>query len=79
MDKSTSLFSPPPPLAARMRPRTLNEFVGQAHLVGPGRLLWRSLKAGRLFASMIFWGPRVAAKPPWPGSWRRPCTATLSA
>ena len=45
-----------------MRPRTLNEFVGQAHLVGPGRLLWRSLKAGRLFSSMIFWGPPGSGK-----------------
>ncbi|MGO8762300.1 MAG: replication-associated recombination protein A [Desulfobaccales bacterium] len=62
MDKTTSLFSPPPPLAARMRPRSLNEFVGQAHLVGPGRLLWRSLKAGRLFSSMIFWGPPGSGK-----------------
>ncbi len=62
MDKTTSLFSPPPPLAARMRPRTLSEFVGQAHLVAPGRLLWRSLKAGRLFASMIFWGPPGSGK-----------------
>jgi putative ATPase len=57
-----SLFAPPLPLAARMRPRTLAEFVGQAHLVGPGRLLWRSLKAGRLFASMIFWGPPGSGK-----------------
>ena len=57
-----SLFAPPPPLAARMRPRTLTEFVGQAHLVGPGRLLWRSLKAGRLFSSMIFWGPPGSGK-----------------
>jgi putative ATPase len=57
-----SLFAPPLPLAARMRPRTLAEFVGQAHLVGPGRLLWRSLKAGRLFSSMIFWGPPGSGK-----------------
>jgi putative ATPase len=62
MNKTTSLFSPPPPLAARMRPRTLSEFVGQPHLVAPGRLLWRSLKAGRLFASMIFWGPPGSGK-----------------
>ncbi len=62
MDKTLALFAPTPPLAAQMRPRTLNEFVGQAHLVGPGRLLWRSLKAGRLFASMIFWGPPGSGK-----------------
>ncbi len=57
-----SLFAPPPPLAARIRPRSLEEFVGQQHLVGPGRILWRSLKAGRLFASMIFWGPPGSGK-----------------
>jgi putative ATPase len=62
MDKNPSLFTPPQPLAARMRPRTLPEFVGQVHLVGPGRLLWRSLKAGQLFSSMIFWGPPGTGK-----------------
>jgi putative ATPase len=62
MDKTASLFAPPPPLAARMRPRSLNEFVGQEHLVGPGRLLWRALKARRLFSSMIFWGPPGSGK-----------------
>src|SRR5512135_2785976 len=62
MDKTASLFAPPPPLAARMRPRSLGEFVGQEHLVGPGRLLWRALKAGRLFSSMIFWGPPGSGK-----------------
>ena len=62
MDKPPSLFTPPQPLAARMRPRTLAEFVGQEHLVGSGRLLWRSLKAGRLFSSMIFWGPPGSGK-----------------
>src|SRR4030042_398927 len=36
MDSAPSLFAPPPPLAARMRPRTLNEFVGQAAPGGPG-------------------------------------------
>ncbi|MFZ5450227.1 MAG: replication-associated recombination protein A [Thermodesulfobacteriota bacterium] len=56
------MFTLPQPLAARMRPRTLAEFVGQAHLVGTGRLLWRSLKAGRLFSSMIFWGPPGSGK-----------------
>jgi len=62
MDKTASLFAPPPPLAARLRPRSLNEFVGQEHLVGPGRLLWRALKAKRLFSSMIFWGPPGSGK-----------------
>ena len=60
--KTSSLFAPPQPLAARLRPRTLTEFVGQQHLVGPGRLLWRALRAGRLFSSMIFWGPPGTGK-----------------
>jgi putative ATPase len=45
------------PLAARMRPRTLEEFVGQEHIVGEGRLLRRAIQADRLFSSLIFWGP----------------------
>jgi len=60
--KTASLFAPPQPLAAGLRPRTLSEFVGQQHLVGEGRLLWRALKAGRLFSSMIFWGPPGSGK-----------------
>jgi putative ATPase len=62
MDKTASLFAPPQPLATRLRPRSLHEFVGQEHLVGPGRLLWRALKARRLFSSMIFWGPPGSGK-----------------
>jgi putative ATPase len=62
MEKPPSLFTPPQPLAARLRPRTLSEFVGQQHLVGPGKLLWRAVKAGRLFSSMIFWGPPGSGK-----------------
>ena len=62
MDKTASLFAPPQPLAARLRPRSLKEFVGQEHLVGPGRLLWRALKARQLFSSMIFWGPPGSGK-----------------
>ena len=59
---TASLFTPPSPLAVRMRPRSLEEFVGQEHLVGPGRLLWRALKAKRLFSSLIFWGPPGSGK-----------------
>jgi putative ATPase len=44
------------PLAARMRPRTLEEYVGQEHIVGEGRLLRRAIAADRLFSSLIFWG-----------------------
>jgi len=50
------------PLAARMRPRTLEEFVGQEHIVGPGRLLRRAIEADRLFSSLIFWGPPGTGK-----------------
>jgi len=50
------------PLAARMRPRTLDEFVGQEHIVGPGRLLRRAIEADRLFSSLIFWGPPGTGK-----------------
>ncbi|HWL08683.1 MAG TPA: replication-associated recombination protein A, partial [Planctomicrobium sp.] len=49
------------PLAARMRPRTLNEFVGQQHFLGEGKLLRRMLKADRL-GSMIFYGPPGTGK-----------------
>jgi putative ATPase len=50
------------PLAARMRPRTLDEFVGQSHIVGEGRLLRRAIEADRLFSSLVFWGPPGTGK-----------------
>jgi len=50
------------PLAARMRPRTLDEFVGQDHIAGEGRLLRRAIEADRLFSSLIFWGPPGTGK-----------------
>jgi putative ATPase len=50
------------PLAARMRPRTLDEFVGQEQIVGPGRLLRRAIQADRLFSSIILWGPPGTGK-----------------
>jgi putative ATPase len=49
------------PLAARMRPRTLDEFVGQADLVGPDRELRRAIEEDRV-SSMIFWGPPGTGK-----------------
>jgi len=49
------------PLAVRMRPRTLDEFVGQGHLVGEGRLLRRTLEADRL-TSALFYGPPGTGK-----------------
>jgi putative ATPase len=50
------------PLAARMRPRTLEEFVGQEHIIGPQRLLRRAIESDRLFSSLIFWGPPGTGK-----------------
>ena len=50
------------PLAARMRPRTLDEFEGQEHIVGEGKLLRRAIVADRLFASIILWGPPGTGK-----------------
>src|SRR3989304_6354512 len=50
------------PLAARMRPRTLDEFIGQEEIVGPGRLLRRAIEADRLFSSIILWGPPGTGK-----------------
>ena len=59
-----ALFQPPPerqPLAARMRPRTLDEFVGQEHLVGERGPLRRSIARGHL-ASLLLWGPPGTGK-----------------
>jgi putative ATPase len=49
------------PLAARMRPRTLDEYVGQAHILGPGRLLRRAIQADQL-SSLLFYGPPGTGK-----------------
>jgi putative ATPase len=49
------------PLADRMRPRTLDEVVGQEHLLGPGKLLRQMVAAGTLH-SMVLWGPPGAGK-----------------
>ncbi len=50
------------PLADRMRPRTLDEFIGQEDIVGPGKLLRRAIESDRLFSSIIFWGPPGTGK-----------------
>ena len=52
---------PHQPLAVRMRPRTLDEFVGQAHIVGPGQLLRRAIEADRI-TSAILYGPPGTGK-----------------
>lgn len=59
-----SLFTPPPssqPLAARMRPRTLDEYLGQEHLLAPGKPLREAIERGTV-TSMIFWGPPGTGK-----------------
>ncbi|CAN5703655.1 MAG: replication-associated recombination protein A [Actinomycetota bacterium] len=69
---TSSLFDPPPqdrsgdvdadaPLAARLRPRTLDEVVGQAHLIGPGAPLRVAIEADRL-RSVVLWGPPGTGK-----------------
>ncbi|HVN14734.1 MAG TPA: AAA family ATPase [Anaerolineales bacterium] len=50
------------PLAARMRPRTLDEYIGQEHIVGEGKLLRRAIEADKLFSSIILWGPPGTGK-----------------
>ncbi len=58
------LFEPKPanaPLAERLRPRHLDEVVGQSHLLGPGKPLWLAFEAGKLH-SMILWGPPGVGK-----------------
>lgn len=49
------------PLAARLRPRDLSEFVGQSHLLGEGKVLRRLIESDRV-SSMIFWGPPGVGK-----------------
>ena len=49
------------PLASRIRPKTLDEFVGQEHILGPGKLLYRAIKADKL-SSVIFYGPPGTGK-----------------
>ena len=49
------------PLAARMRPRTLDEYIGQEHILGKGRLLRRAIQADQL-SSVIFYGPPGTGK-----------------
>src|SRR5690348_10764729 len=53
--------APSGPLADRMRPRALDEIVGQEHLLGPGRVLRTAIESGELH-SMILWGPPGSGK-----------------
>ena len=49
------------PLASRLRPRTLDEVVGQQHIIGKDKLLYRAIRADRL-SSVIFYGPPGTGK-----------------
>jgi len=61
--EQTSLFENQiqDPLASRLRPMTLQEYVGQKHLVSPGKILWRLIEHDTI-PSMIFWGPPGVGK-----------------
>lgn len=61
--EQASLFEVPAnePLASRMRPRTLDEFVGQKHLLGEGKILRKIIESDNV-SSMIFWGPPGVGK-----------------
>ena len=61
MTGALGLFTPPEPLAARMRPRTLDEFVGQASILGPGKPLGDAIRRGDV-GSIILWGPPGTGK-----------------
>ena len=63
MLEQTSMFdrAAPQPLAARLRPETLDEFAGQKHLLGPGKVLRRIIESDEI-PSMIFWGPPGVGK-----------------
>lgn len=54
-------YDPFAPLAARLRPRNLNEYIGQSHLLGEGKPLRKALERGQCY-SMIFWGPPGVGK-----------------
>lgn len=56
-----SIFESSKPLAERMRPRTLEEFAGQEHLLGEGKLIRRAIENDNI-TSMIFWGPPGSGK-----------------
>jgi putative ATPase len=60
-DEAASAPTPAGPLADRMRPRALDEIVGQEHLLGPGRVLRTAIESGELH-SMILWGPPGSGK-----------------
>ena len=62
LEGATTSSTTAAPLADRMRPRTLSEFVGQEHLVGQGRVLRRLIESDGTLPSMILWGPPGTGK-----------------
>lgn len=62
LDSANVPSSTPAPLADRVRPRTLSDFVGQEHLVGEGRVLRRLIEGGGNLPSLILWGPPGTGK-----------------
>ena len=62
LDSANAPSATPAPLADRMRPRTLSDFVGQEHLVGEGRVLRRLIESGGNLPSLILWGPPGTGK-----------------
>src|SRR5512139_1748305 len=66
------------PLADRMRPASLDEFVGQGHLLAPGKPLRRLLE-GQSLHSMILWGPPGTGKTTLPRLVPQPCEAEFVA
>ena len=62
LESSTAGSTTAAPLADRMRPRTLSEFVGQEQLVGEGRVLRRLIEGGGMLPSLILWGPPGTGK-----------------
>src|SRR5436305_1866254 len=65
-DEPDEPLEPPPgpdaPLAERMRPRSLDEYVGQGHLLGRGRLVRKLVESGGALPSLILWGPPGTGK-----------------
>ena len=61
-DERPDEAGPDAPLAERMRPRTLEEFLGQGHLVGEGRLVRRLVEGGGPLPSLVLWGPPGTGK-----------------
>jgi putative ATPase len=62
VNSSSAASHTPAPLPDRMRPRALDEFVGQEHLVGEGRVLRRLIEGGATLPSLILWGPPGTGK-----------------